>query len=222
MFTFDHDMELSEEICELIGAYIGDGHLNIHTHGRTYILQFSGNSDLDLDYYETNIIPIIKRLFNKSPGLVKVKNSKIMRLNCYSKEIGLFLKDRFNLTLGAKTHIVKIPDEIINSDKKYIYATIRGIFDTDGCVFLDKRKIYRKPYPRITLQTVSGNLYKQLKEILSNEFKLFTRVNKKRKIYCLEIYGHQQINKWMSLIGFSNKRHLDRYAPVAQLVEHKI
>jgi len=162
-------MNLSEELCELIGAYIGDGCLVKHTHGRTYVLQFVGHMNLDLSYYKNTIIPIIKKLFNKTPGFTKIKNENAFRFNCYSKEIGLFLKERFNLTFGNKTHTVKIPDEIIKSNKKYIYSTIRGIFDTDGCVFFDKRKRYKKPYPRITLNTCSNNLQKQLKQILSKE-----------------------------------------------------
>ena len=216
MNTFNHKIKLSKELCELIGAYIGDGCLSNHNHGRTYDLQFSGHINLDYNYYKNLIAPIIKKLFNKEVSFIKIRNKKAFRMRCYSKEIGSFFMNRFNFILGKKTYIIKIPDEIMNSNKNYIYATVRGIFDTDGCIFFDKRKIYRKPYPRITLQITSKNLQEQLKKILSVEFKIFTTINK-RGVYCLEIYGYEQINKWMKIIGFSNEKHLNRlYAPVAQ------
>ena len=53
---------------------------------------------------------------------------------------------------------------------------IRGIFDTDGGVFLDKRKIYKTKYPRIIFQTVSKPLFEQLSSILSKNFK-YSQIN---------------------------------------------
>jgi len=215
MNTFDHNMALSPELCELIGAYVGDGHLSKHTHGRTYILQFTGHLDLDYKYYKNTINPIIKKLFNKNLHLTNVRNKNYFRVNCYSKEIGLFLKNRFDLTLGNKIHVVKIPNEIMNSNKDFIYSTIKGIFDTDGCIFFDKRKIYKKPYPRITLNTCSDNLRKQLEEILSKDFKMYFSKDKRNNSNFVEIYGHKQIEKWIKLIGFSNERHFKKYASLA-------
>ena len=137
-----------------------------------------------------------------------------MQVNFYSKEFFIFLKEVFGFTPGRKTHTVFIP-EIILKNKDFTYAAIRGIFNTDGCVFLDRRENYVKPYPRISLQTVSKPLYDQLKFILSKEFKLYSQFFPHRNVYVLEIYGFSNLKKWMSLIGFSNPRHLDKIASVA-------
>ena len=75
-------------------------------------------------------------------------------------------------------------------------------------VFLDKRKAYANPYPRITISIASKPLFEQLSEILAKHFSLYCLEKKNRKIYTIEIYGHKQIKKWMKLISFSNQRHL--------------
>ena len=91
-----------------------------------------------------------------------------------------------------------------------MFATIRGVFDTDGTVFFDKRKAYAQPYPRVALQIVSKPLFLQLKIFLKDYFSLYTLENSKRNTYHLEVYGHEQLTKWMQLIGFLNKRHFSK------------
>lgn len=208
------NIELSKEICEFMGAFIGDGFFNCYNN-KLYQIRFSGDSQLDLEYYTKCIIPNIKKSFpSLNPHIYKVKNKNGMNITFYSRELFYYLKDVIGFTPGKKVYTVSIP-EIILKNESLIYPTIRGIFDTDGGFYLDKRKGYKKPYPRIALQTVSKNLYSQLVLILSKEFKIYHRYNPKREIYLIELYGHQNIKKWMSLIGFSNKRHLDKIASVA-------
>ncbi len=206
-------MDLSKGLCEFIGAFIGDAFYNTYQSGK-YTIQFTGDANLDDKYYTLTITPITKRLFGMKPYIQKKKNS--LRVNFQSKELFYMLKDRFEFPQGKKVYSVKIPEEIIKAGKEYIYATIRGIFDTDGCIFFDKRALYKGPYPRVTLQIANKSLFLQLKSLLSEEFKLYTSERSDRKFY-IEIYGHEQLQKWMLLIGFSNPRHSDKiYAPVAQ------
>jgi hypothetical protein len=60
------------------------------------------------------------------------------------------------------------------------------------------------------LQIVSKPLFLQLKDFLKNYFSIYAFEDNKRKAYRVEVYGHKQVSKWMKLIGFSNKRHLDK------------
>ncbi len=208
------NIELSKEICEFIGAFIGDGFFNCYNN-KLYQIGFSGDSRFDLEYYTECIIPNIKKHFPYlNPHIYKIKNKNGMNINFYSKELFYYLKDVIGFIPGKKVYTISIP-EIILKEKSFIYSTIRGIFDTDGGVYLDKRKGYKKSYPRIIFQTASKNLYSQLVLILSRKFKIYHKYNPKRKIYLIELYGYQNIKKWMSLIGFSNKRHLDKIASVA-------
>lgn len=211
---FTSNIELSNEICEFMGAFIGDGFFNCYNN-KLYQIGFSGDSRLDLEYYTKTIIPNIKKSFPYlNPHIYKIKDKNSMNIIFYSKELFYYLKDVIGFIPGKKVYTVSIP-EIILKNESFIYPTIRGIFDTDGGVYLDKRKDYKRYYPRIIFQTVSKNLYSQLISILSKEFKIYHRYNPKRNIYLIELYGYQNIKKWMSLIGFSNKRHLDKIASVA-------
>lgn len=201
--NFDDKQPLSKELCEFIGAFIGDG--CIGKCGSYYFVQFTGHSELDKEYHLNTVIPIAKKLFNLIPSVRYIDNT--IRISLYSKKLISMLHERFGMPLGPKSKTVEIPKEILNSNPSNVFFTIRGIFDTDGCVFIDKRKIYLKPYPRITLQTVSKPLYHQLK----NYFNLYHRENMKGKQNAyIEVYGHVQIDKWLKLIGFSNRRHLSK------------
>lgn len=207
------NMPLSIELCEFIGAFMGDGCIDSHIDKRGkshYHISITGNAELDSDYL-TKVIPsFVATIIDANPRLYPRSDCKAIILNFHSKALFKLLTERFQFPIGKKTLIVKIPDEIFSSDERLVFAAVRGIFDTDGCVFLDKRKIYLKPYPRITLQITSEPLFLQLKKFLTNYFSLYTYRSDKRGSYYLEVYGHRQLAKWMQLIGFSNKRHLNK------------
>ncbi len=198
------NQELSEDLCEFIGAFMGDGYLD---NGKT--VGIVGDSNLDKDYFDY-LSKKVKSLFDLNRAIIKSKDKNASYIKFYSKNLCKMLTERFGFPKGPKTYSVKIPDEILNSKEEHIFSTIRGIFDTDGCVFFDKRKAYTKPYPRITLQINSKPLAEQLVQILSKYFVVSNRSYIKRRNYYVEVYGHLQFEKWMELIGFSNQRHLNR------------
>ncbi len=215
-YKFDINMPLTRELCEFIGAFIGDGFFNSYRSGN-YLIQFTGHASLDKNYYENVILSYAKLLFDDiNPRRIIKENT--MRINFYSKNLFAMFSERFRFPKGKKVYSVIIPEEIIKSEEKYLFSTIRGIFDIDGCVYFDKRERYKDFYPRITFQTASYELYMQLKDILLDHFSLYAGERSKRRFY-IEIYGHRQLKKWMALVGFSNERHLikiKRYAPMAQ------
>ena len=213
VFNFD----LFPEICEVAGAFVGDGCFNFYKN-KLYYIEFSGDKRYDLSYYNDIIIPAIRKVIpNINPHFKESKRrTNSIRIIFYSKDLFYLFKDYFGFIPGKKTFTTRIPEKIENAGNIYFHSAIRGVFDTDGGVFIDRRKRYKLPYPRIFIQTVSKPLYGQLYNYLSKEFKTYTRFNEKRQIYIIEIYGIDQVKKWMFLIGFSNRRHLDRLASVAQ------
>jgi len=214
IFSFS-TFKLSPEICEFVGTFIGDGFFNCYNN-KLYHIEFSGDKRFDTDYYYETIIPIIKREIPElKPQISFPKNKNTLKVRFFSKKLFCFLKQEFGFKPGVKTYTVTIPERIMNAGEEYIDRAIRGIFDTDGTFFLDERKSYKRPYPRISLQTASEPLYNQLREYLSKYFSLNSGKNKNRNIYYIEIYGFDSLKKWMSKIGFSNKRHLNKIATVA-------
>ena len=208
-FSFPQ-FKLSPEICEFIGAFIGDGFFNCYNN-KLYQIEFSGDSRLDRDYYTHVIIPLIKReLPELKPSISFSKDKNTLKVRFFSKQLFCFLKQEFGFKPGVKTYTVTIPSRIMNSGEEFINRAIRGIFDTDGCIFFDKRKRYRVPYPRIIIHIASEPLYNQLKDYLLNKFSIHHGKLVNRNIYYIEIYGFDSLRKWMSEIGFSNDRHLNK------------
>src|SRR3989344_7107211 len=189
-------LKLNIELCELVGAFIGDGYLS--RYGKNgIVVGLTGNAILDEEYLKSHLVSIVKRYFPSARPSFSYRNDEnTLQLRFYSLELANFLLS-LGFLPGIKTRTVKIPS-IIEQDKKLLYATIRGIFDTDGCLFLDKRKKYKKPYPRITIQIASIPLISQDRKSTRLEFSLYVdKSNRDGKRNTLEIYGHKQLEKFL-------------------------
>lgn len=213
LLTVDANVVLSEDLCELVGAMIGDGSVDgyLDKRGKShYRLFFTGHKTLDREYFETRLSKIIRDLFGVQSRIYCRKDKQVIVLHFNSKKIFRLFTERFGFPAGCKTYTIKIPQEILDTGPWGLFPTLRGLFDTDGCFYWDKRKRYASPYPRITYTTVSQPLFEQLRIFLSNHFSIYATKNN-RNAYCIEIYGKKQVEKWMELIGFSNAKHLNRY-----------
>lgn len=207
------NMPLSEGLCEFVGAIIGDGCVDgyLDKNGNSkFHVSIVGHRELDKDYLTSHLSKIGENIFGAKPLFYFRKVKHAMSLNFNSRAMFRVLTKRFGFPAGAKTFTVKIPEEIINSEEKFVFATVRGIFDTDGCIFFDKRKPYAKKYPSIRFETVSESLFFQLRDFLAGYFSLYAGKRNTRNVFFIEIYGHAQFEKWMKLIGFSNQKHLTR------------
>jgi len=202
-YRFDQNMPLSVELCEFIGALIGDGFTN--NYGCRYITEYCGDNRFDKDYYDRFIIPFAKKQF-KANARIRYRDNA-MWINFRSKCLHEMLINRFSIPAGVKFDKVMIPDEIIDSTPELISSTIRGIFDTDGCVFFDKRKIYKEPYIRIALQLENPPLIRQVyRELLKLGVKAHLLKDNRR----IQINGKEAVKEYLEKVGFSNKRHIDR------------
>ncbi len=209
-----NETKITPELCEFIGVLIGDGFLaeyprKNHPGLKHRYIEIAGHFEHDRHYFCEYLIPLIVRNFNVKPRFYECPKNTI-RLKINSHKIFLEIRDNFEFPVGPKSYKIKIPEKIINSNKENLYACIRGIWDTDGCIFFDKRERYKNPYPRLTIQIASKPLQAQLISILSKDFKLHYGCGKEPKRNFVEIYGHDQLRKWISLIGFSNQKHLQR------------
>lgn len=221
MHSFDINLELSTELCEFIGSFIGDGFTRRYRNH--YLTQFTGDARYEGEYFKFSLAPIAQRLFNVGPSFKMSGNT--LRMNFYSKSLYLLLTERFHMPLGRKNLTVRIPEEIIEGGQNFVVGALRGIADTEGTVYFDLRPIYDVPYPRIQICTTSPPLARQITEILGEmKFNIYVREDRRTEhpVFHTEIYGSIQLQKWLRKIGFSNKKHLNkirRYAPVAQLVD---
>ncbi len=146
-------------------------------------------------------------LFRKNPRIVNREKSKELVLN--SKSI-------FNQLVKYGFPIGVIPKFILKN-KNYAFAFLRGLFDTDGNIFWDKRSIYKDPYPRITINTTSKVLCLRICALLENMgFKVALRSQTRdphKTLYYIELYGFKNLKKWKTLISSSNIRKFKKLSP---------
>jgi intein/homing endonuclease len=210
-------MELNEEICEFIGAFIGDGYMgNYGKRKNQFVIGFAGDQILDEDYLKNFMIPLLLRNFpGLNPHLYYRKDENTLMLRIYSKNL-FKIMESFGFSGGSKTFTVKIPRSIIKSNKIFIKATLRGIFDTDGSIYFDKRPIYKKHYPRIELHLHNPNLIKSV-NLLLKQFNI--KVNMNQKFSRIQINGPKNIRNFVHQIGFSNERHLSKLRKIKASAE---
>ena len=169
-------MIITQELAELIGAIIGDGH--IYRKNRKYQIGLTGNPQTDKEYFER--LKEFIAIEWKKEAKIKFRQEAI-RIVIDSKEICNFLIDKMGMTHGkGKCERVWIPKEIYD-DWSLAKHTIRGIADTDGSVFVSKKPGIEK-YPCIEITTTSKNLSNQLKTLMNqNGFRVTARIEKRRK-----------------------------------------
>jgi len=198
---------LSKELCEEIGAHIGDGSMGVYD-GR-YIVSFCGNKEKDYEYVK-RIAGLYSKLYSIRP---KIRFwSGVVGFQIFSKSV-LEFKASLGLPIGKKIRI-DIPAKIKESSKACIASCLRGIFDTDGTVYLENKN--HDIYPRIQLKVASKELAESVTKLLNEKFNIrathyWRSENKRWRVsHYVECRGRGNLRAWMKLIGFSNSRNLNK------------
>ncbi len=198
-------MELSPDMCEFIGAIIGDG--NIYSTKKHSWVEMTGNPINDYDYFTRRLVPIVSRELNYNPRIFV--HSRGLKFRICNKKFVDELKELGMPTGRSKHATVKIPDKI-SADWDLTRCCIRGIVDTDGCVSFDKRVAYVTPYPRIALHMRNAGLISQIHDILITKgFNPKCEIETIANTY-LYLNGKEQVELYLKKIGFSNWNHLYR------------
>jgi len=182
-------------IYELIGIIIGDGNIMYNKKHRNYWLEITGNAEEDLDYF----MRIKKIIEKKSKNKVRIwikkeKLGKGLRLRINDKKFVEYLIYKLGPPFGKKTFSIEIPKKFLIW--KYSRYIIRGICESDGCIYFSKsRLIEYSTYPRIEIRTSSNKLIKQVILILKKQdFNIqLLKCGKTAKLY---VSGPEMLNKW--------------------------
>lgn len=191
----------NRDLAEFVGIMIGDGGMSNHQ------ITISSNYITDNNYIHF-IKNLIKNLFGLDASVYRIKNSKcativVSRINLvkFCKSIGIKIGNKLKQNLDIPSWI--------KSNKKFHAPCIRGLMDTDGCIYLechktDKKKYY---YPKLSFVSHSKSLRKSVCKILSDsEFN--PRIRNDRSV---QIEGRQEIIKYFKIIKTSNLKHLERF-----------
>jgi intein/homing endonuclease len=206
---------ITTELAEETGWHIGDGSMNYynnkgHTKG---IYQLRGHIEDDKEHYLNVIKPIFKLIYGIDISLREMPSTRVFGFQIWNDKLVKF-KQNLGLPLGKKFDVA-IPEIFLSSDelKK---AVIRGIFDTDGCVYLEKKN--NKLYPRLQITTISKKLAIQLLNIL-NDLRVRTTIHKdtskkrgnRMQTYLICIRGTEMFHKFIEIIKPANPKHIRKY-----------
>jgi intein/homing endonuclease len=200
-------VKINAELAELIGAHIGDGSMGFY-QGHP-VISFFGHPVEDKEYV-ISILKIYEKYFGIKANLRKW--SGVIGFQFFSKDVFNFFKS-LNIPVGPKYNAA-IPLIIINSNDRILASFIRGIFDTDGTLYFERKN--GKYYPRIQLKITSKNVAMQILKILNNNFGVTTTLYKRKEktnwkvSYFVETRGVKNLATWMEKIGFRNIKNLSK------------
>ncbi len=206
-------LNISDQLfLELYGVLLGDGWIGKYKWKNKiiWLIGISGHAKLDREfllYCKQNI----EKICNRNAYLKEKPKFNAIEINFTHKTFLKALNEELGFPIGKKVDI-KISDKILSLGSDKLKYVIRGIFDTDGCFYLDKTPAGH-PYPCISIQMKASILIKQLYDILiSVGFKpIYKKGEYERKILDrITLKGSKQLRKWMEEIGSSNPKHLNK------------
>lgn len=211
------NMDISNTLfLEFYGVLLGDGWMSkLVYRGKTInLIGISGNANKDKEFF-IYLKRNIKTLFNRDAYLKYRPKYNSIELNFAHKELLKKMHEDLDFPIGEKIDL-EIHDSIYNLGYEKMKYVIRGILDTDGCVYFDKTPV-GNPYPCLNLTMKAPRLMKQVFNMLiNNGFKCMLQ-NRNGHAMQIILKGRKQLKKWMKEIGSSNPRNLNNFALVAQL-----
>ncbi len=190
----------SSRLAELIGILMGDGHVGLY--------QTSVVTNSDTDYQHALFVKaLIEDLFKIQVQLSNRRNEKACEILISSKSVSHFLVDQ-GIPQGNKIILgVRIPNWI---QKKSLYrkAFIRGLFDTDGCVYLDTHHYRRKVYKNLGMAFANQSV--PLLSFFKETLECFGFHPTQKTKFRVFLRRKEEIRRYFDLIGSSNEKHLKK------------
>ncbi len=192
----------SKKLAEFMGIMLGDGGITKYANQICITL----NNKDDKEYIKF-VSKLIEQLFSQKPSIVNHKSAFAARVLVSSTSLVDYLILR-GLKTGNKVKMqVDIPNWVKKSSS-FSIACVRGLMDTDGCLFYECHNIKNKRYcyPRLTFVTASAPLRDSVFGILEN-LNLEPKIENTRHV---SIEKKEKIKEYFRVIGSSNPKHLNK------------
>jgi DNA-binding transcriptional regulator WhiA len=206
---------ISQELAEETGWHIGDGSMNFYKNrGKSRgFYQLRGHIEDDKAHYIKRIKPLFKKLYKIKISLRVMPSTRVFGFQIWNDDLVNFKKE-LGLPLGFKENI-EIPKNFL-SNQKLKKAVVRGIFDTDGGIYLEKKN--GKLYPRLSITTISFKLSDQLLTLfyefgihVTRYSQLYNDKFNRKRSYIITIRGVKMFDKFMKEIEPKNPKHQKKY-----------
>lgn len=194
----------SADLAELLGILMGDGHLG------EYQVSVVTNSETDMRH-ALFVKELLEKTFDFSVSLKKRPKVKAVVILLSSKSASLFLAKK-GMPMGNKIHCKMQVPGWIKGNTNYSKAFIRGLFDTDGCVFLDRHKNpkLKKIYSYIGW-TITSNAVTFITDVEELMRTLGFKVTYRPTQNAVFLRRQEEVHKYFKTVGTHNPKHRQRY-----------
>ena len=198
----------SEKLAEFYGVMLGDGNSHRTKYYKSrdnkrgvYAIRIVGDSRFDRNYLLNYVKLLIESLFNIKVKVKFYTNKNAMHLESYGVKLVEFLEIKGFKPGNKIKNKLRIPNWI-KSNKNYLKACLRGLYDTDGSVY----KLTGQNSHQICFTNFNQGLLQDVRDCL-----LLLKVNCSR-ISNNDIYitKKSELRKFLKLIGFSNDKHFKK------------
>ncbi len=191
-----------EQLAEFVGIMLGDGSIT----KRQIAVTVHYKDDRTYSFF---IKKLMKELFGVQPSWTsRTKRSTIFVVISRTKLV-LFCKS-IGLVVGNKIkQQIDIP-QWIYSRISFQKACMRGLMDTDGCIFSERHKIKGKLYcyPRLSLVSASAPLRQSVCSILE-KLDFSPKIRNNRSV---QLESKEDIIRYFRYIQSHNPKHLQRWS----------
>lgn len=190
---------VSAKVAEFIGIVIGDGGITRNQISITL-------NKVDDAQYSEYVINLIQELFGLTPGTHARETVVIVTI---SRKKAVEYINSLGIKTGNKIkQSIDIPSWIMQNNS-YRIACLRGLIDTDGCIFQEKHKRKDKEYiyPRLTFTSYSESLRNSTFKIMK-EFNFSPTAQNRRDVH---LSKKEDIIQYFQIVGTSNPKHTERY-----------
>jgi hypothetical protein len=194
--NFQLPQDYSQSLAEFFGILLGDGGITPCQIGITL------NSEADKNY-RGYVIALVRRLFHEQPTVIFRKDSKAVVLQLSGVNLVHYCVGK-GLKVGNKVkQQVDVPLWIKKS-KLYSRYCVRGLIDTDGCIFINRYQVNGKwyMYRKLDFSNKSKPLLKFVYDTLMK--------NDLHPIYYqdgnVRICSEKETLRYLNVIGTSNTR----------------
>lgn len=180
-----YKIEKSEDWSELVGAALGDGH--IEEYPRTERIRIYCNSN-DRSYV-AHIAKLVHTVLKKRPKIIKRKEADCTNVELYQCNISR----RLELLIGRKgRYNTKIPFQI-KYKPDLLVKCLKGLLESDGCFYEDPKNYTSVIEFKNNSLSLLNDVYQALRKLgYSPQFgKKYIRLAKKKEVY-----------DFINLIGF--------------------
>lgn len=192
----------SINLAEIIGILMGDGHVGI------YQTSVTTNSQTDTEHL-LFIESLFKKIFKEASSRIHPrKGQRAIVLTISSKEVGRILV-KMGMVYGNKLNGDLHMPAWIRKVVSFQHAWVRGLFDTDGCVFIDHHHYKKATYRNIGISFSSRSLK------LLRDFNYVLQCNGLRTTqtskFAIFLRRKEDVQRYFQIFGTSNPKHRKKF-----------